>query len=92
VGRRHRHLRILHAIWQQDTITLHGSLRVPAMAVLAGGGDASWDERRRSAAAAIRATGSPTRIVWLDGIHDLPLQHPAALARRIGTFARTAVR
>jgi pimeloyl-ACP methyl ester carboxylesterase len=90
--RRANHLRILHAIWQQDTIALHGSLRVPAMAVLAGGGDASWDERRRSAAAAIRATGSPTRIVWLDGIHDLSLQHPAALARRIGAFARTAVR
>ena len=29
---------------------------------------------------------------WMDGIHDLPLQHPLELARRIRAFARTAVR
>ena len=90
--RRANHLRILHAIWEQDPVALHGSLRVPALAILARGGDPAWDERRREAVAAIRRTGSPTpRVTWMDGIHDLPLQHPEALARRIGAFARTAV-
>ena len=33
----------------------------------------------------------PATVEWMDGIHDLPLQHPEALARRIERFARTAV-
>jgi pimeloyl-ACP methyl ester carboxylesterase len=89
---RANHLRIVRAIWLQDTSALHRRLRVKAMAVLARGTDPAWEERRRAAVASIRATGSPTRVVWLDGIHDLPLQHPATLARRIGAFARSAVR
>ena len=36
--------------------------------------------------------GAQTRVTWIEGIHDLPLQHPRALVQRIGTFARTAVR
>jgi len=89
--RRANHMRILHAIWQQDPVALHRQLTVPALAILAGGGESAWDERRRAAVEALRATGSPARIVWLEGIHDLPLQHPHVLARRIGAFVRTAV-
>ncbi|MEP6757687.1 MAG: alpha/beta hydrolase [Actinomycetota bacterium] len=90
--RRANHLRILRAIWDQDTHALHTRLRTPALAILARGGDAEWDARRREAVTTLRAAGSPTRTAWLDGIHDLPLQHPNALARRIAAFARTAVR
>ena len=90
--RRANHLRILHAIWQQDPASLHARLRRPALAILACGGDAMWDDRRRRAVAALRASGSPTRTAWMDGIHDLPLQHPHVLARRIASFAQTAVR
>jgi pimeloyl-ACP methyl ester carboxylesterase len=89
---RANHLRILHAIWEQDPLALHAHLRTPALAILARGGDADWDARRREAVAALRASGSPTRTVWMEGIHDLPLQHPLELARRIRAFARTAVR
>jgi hypothetical protein len=35
--------------------------------------------------------GRPVTVEWMDGIHDLPLQHPEALARRIERFAETAV-
>jgi pimeloyl-ACP methyl ester carboxylesterase len=90
--RRANHLRILRAIWEQDPMALHARLRVPALAVLAGGGESAWDARRREAAGALRKAGSPTRITWIEGIHDLPLQHPETLARRIGAFVRTAVR
>ena len=89
---RANHLRILHAIWDQDPAALHARLRTPALAILARGGDVTWDTRRRQAVAALRDAGSPTRTAWMDGIHDLPLQHPHVLARRIGAFARTAVR
>ena len=93
------HFSILHAIWGQDPIALHGRLRVPGLALLAqpprsvrgGGSDRSILEAKRAAARTIRASGSPTRIEWVEGIHDLPLQHPQLLARRIQRFAATAV-
>lgn len=92
---RANHLRILRAIWQQDPLSLHASLRVPALAILAGGsGNASQagreDEKRR-AARALAASRTPTRVSWIRGIHDLPLQHPGAIARRIERFAEGAV-
>jgi pimeloyl-ACP methyl ester carboxylesterase len=88
---RANHLRILHAIWQQDPAALHARLRVPTLAMLARGGDPAWDARRHQAVRALREAGAPTRATWLDGIHDLPLQHPRVLAQRISAFARTAV-
>ena len=39
---RANHLRILHAIWEQDPPALHARLRTPALAILARGGDADW--------------------------------------------------
>jgi pimeloyl-ACP methyl ester carboxylesterase len=90
--RRANHLRILHAIWEQDPVALHAKLRTPALAILARGGDPAWDARRRDAVRALRTAGSPTKVSWMDGIHDLPLQHPRDLVRRIGSFAGTAVR
>ncbi len=88
---RANHFRILRAIWEQDPPALHRLLRVPGLAVMAGGGDPDWDARRRAAANALRASGAPVRVSWIEGIHDLPLQHPKVLARRIGSFARSAV-
>jgi pimeloyl-ACP methyl ester carboxylesterase len=88
---RANHLKILHAIWEQDPVALHTGLCVPALAVLAAGGDVEWDARRREGLAALRRAGAPTRVTWIEGIHDLPLQHPRALVQRIGAFARTAV-
>jgi pimeloyl-ACP methyl ester carboxylesterase len=88
---RANHLRILHAIWEQDPAALHAGLRVPALAIMARGADPDWDERRRRAVGQLRAAGAATRVAWMDGIHDLPLQHPSALAQRISSFTRTAV-
>lgn len=93
---RANHFRILHAVWQQDPVRLHASLRVPALALMAhrsgDQGELGWEDAKRAAAARIRATGAATRFVWVEGIHDLPLQQPDAVARRIAAFARTAVR
>ncbi len=89
---RANHLKILHAIWQQDPVALHAGLRVPALAILAASGDPEWDARRREGIHALRDAGAKTRVTWIEGIHDLPLQHPRALAQRVRAFARTAVR
>jgi pimeloyl-ACP methyl ester carboxylesterase len=91
--RRANHFRILRAIWEQDPKSLHARLRVPAEALLAhGGSDPGWEDRRRTAVAELRAVGAPTTVRWIEGIHDLPLQQPAEVARRLRRWATRAVR
>jgi len=89
---RANHMRILRAIWEQDPVAMHAGLRVPALAILAASGDADWDARKRAGVDALRDAGATTKVAWIEGIHDLPLQHPRELARRIRAFSRTAVR
>ena len=90
---RANHFRILWAIWQHDPDEALGRLRVPTLVVLArGAGDPAWDERKRDAAERARSSGAPVRISWLEGIHDLPIQHPDTLARRIQRFSDGLVR
>lgn len=90
---RANHFRILRAIWEQDPGPLLAALRVPALAVVAHAvGDPAFDAAKREAA--LRAKREGTRrlsVVWMEGIHDLPLQHPEALAARIERFARSAL-
>ncbi|HEX7247608.1 MAG TPA: alpha/beta hydrolase [Actinomycetota bacterium] len=91
---RSNHFRILRAIWEQDPYELWAHLRVPTLSIVARDrADAVRYERMRGAVARVRAStrGHPVAIEWMDGIHDLPLQHPEALARRIERFAQVAV-
>ncbi len=89
-----RHFKILRAIWEQDTLPLYARLGVPtlAIAVRSSEGD-DWSSAKAGAMAEARTAskGRPVRFAWMEGIHDLPLQQPAALARRIDRFAREAL-
>ena len=90
---RANHFRILRAIWLRDSEEALARLSVPTLAVLArGGGDPEWDERKRRAAERVSRSGAPVRTSWIDGIHDLPLQHPGRLTSRIERFSRQLVR
>ncbi len=90
---RANHFRILRAIWLLDPDAALARLSVPTLAVLArAGGDPDGDGRKRADAQRVRRSGAPVRLTWLEGIHDLPLQHPDALARRIERFAGQLVR
>jgi len=92
---RANHLRILRAIWEQDPVVAFAQLRVPLLAIAArreGTDDDFTAAKRRGMAEARRASrGRPARFRWMEGIHDLPLQRPAALARAVERFAREAV-
>ena len=90
---RSNHFRILRAIWEQDPYELWARLRRPAAAIVAIGSDADRDEHVRRAVDRVRTLtfGRAVSIEWMRGIHDLPLQHPEALARRVERFARDAV-
>jgi hypothetical protein len=40
----------------------------------------------------LKAAGSRATFVWVEGIHDLPIQQPELLVRRLTRFAGSAVR
>jgi pimeloyl-ACP methyl ester carboxylesterase len=91
---RANHFRILRAIWEQDPLMLYPHVRVPTLAIVSRSAagddeDETLAEAKREAVASVRvaALGRPVRISWMEGIHDLPLQHPDALAERIRRFA-----
>jgi len=94
---RANHLKILHALWEQDTFGLLERARVPTLILAArsrSGGSAGPGFARDKAFAARRARtiGSPVSFEWIQGIHDVPLQRPEAVARRIAGFAEAAAR
>ena len=90
---RANHFRILRAIWVRHPDEVLARLTVPTLAVLARGkGDPEAEAHKRRFAERARRSGAPIRVGWLEGIHDLPLQHPAALAGRIERFAEGLVR
>ncbi len=94
---RANHFRILRAIWLHHPDEALARLSVPTLAVLARGSghsdaDAEAEAHKRGFAERARRSGAPIRVSWLDGIHDLPLQHPAALAGRIERFSEGLVR
>jgi pimeloyl-ACP methyl ester carboxylesterase len=93
---RANHLRILHALWLQDAPGLLRRLAVRAL-VLAVRSPAE-DERSRAfleekerAAEAMKAIDGLVRLEWIEGIHDIPLQRPHAVAERIDRFVREVV-
>jgi pimeloyl-ACP methyl ester carboxylesterase len=94
---RANHFRILRAIWLRHPDEALARLSVPTLAVLARGSghpdaDADAEAHKRGFAERARRSGAPIRVSWLEGIHDLPLQRPAALAGRIERFSEGLVR
>lgn len=92
---RANHLRILRALWEQDARALLRRIRVPTLvlAVRSAPGvpdSAGFLQEKERAAEGVRAIGSPVRFEWIDGIHDVPLQHPDAVAARIRAAGRAS--
>jgi pimeloyl-ACP methyl ester carboxylesterase len=92
---RANHLRILHALWAQDTDGLLRRVRVPTLVLAARTRDVAPDQAefaraKVEAARRVRAIGPTVAFEWIEGIHDLPLQRPEAVARRIARFVGDA--
>ena len=92
---RANHLKILHALWAQDTQELLRRVRVPTLVLAARtrhvtSEQADFARAKAAAAGSVRGIGSPVSFEWIEGIHDVPLQRPKAVARRIARFAGSA--
>jgi pimeloyl-ACP methyl ester carboxylesterase len=88
---RANHLRILHALWAQDTDGLLRDVRVPTLVLAARTRDTPPDQAdfirtKEDAARRVRAIGPPVSFEWIAAVHDVPLQRPDAVARRIARF------
>ena len=93
---RANHLRILHALWEQDAPALLRRVRQPTLvlAVRSAPGEADsagFMEDKERAAEVAKAIDGVVRFEWIDGIHDIPIQRPDAVAERIQRFAREVV-
>jgi pimeloyl-ACP methyl ester carboxylesterase len=92
---RGNHLQILRALWEQDTLGLLRRVRVPTLVLAVrsppdASGPPGFREHKQRAARLVRAIGEPVRFEWIDGIHDVPLQRPDAVARRILRSSRAS--
>jgi pimeloyl-ACP methyl ester carboxylesterase len=93
---RANHLRILHALWEQDSQGLLRRVRVPTLvlAVRSAPGEADsagFMEEKERAAEVVEAIDEAVRFEWIDGIHDIPIQRPDAVAERIERFSQEVV-
>ena len=93
---RANHLRILRALWEQDAVALLRRVRVPTLVLAVRSApevpdSAGFMQEKERAAGVVRAIGGPVRFEWIDGVHDVPLQRPRAVASRIRRFAAQTV-
>lgn len=90
---RANHLRILHSLWAQDPVELLHRVTVPTLVVAtrregASDADAAFIAAKEAAEQQVREIDGLVRFEWIEGIHDVPLQHPNAVAALIRRFAR----
>lgn len=93
---RANHLRILRALWEQDAQGLLRRVRVPTLVLAVRSGpeeadSAGFMQDKERAAEVVKAIDQAVRFEWIEGIHDIPLQRPDAVAERIERFAREVV-
>jgi pimeloyl-ACP methyl ester carboxylesterase len=93
---RANHLRILRALWEQDAQGLLRRVRVPTLVLAVRSRSAEADsagfmQDKERAAEVVKAIDEAVRFEWIEGIHDIPLQRPDAVAERIERFAREVV-
>jgi pimeloyl-ACP methyl ester carboxylesterase len=89
---RRNHLRILRAMWKQDPVALLRGVSVPTLVLATRPADPGPSEQefldmKREAAVSIQRVGEPVSFEWIEGIHDVPLQRPKAVAARVRRFA-----
>jgi pimeloyl-ACP methyl ester carboxylesterase len=96
---RSNHMRILRAMYGQRPKELLARIGVPALMYCARPRPRVMDEERdfyemkKRSVAQIRGSNPNVAIEWITSIHDIPLDRPRDLARRIARFAgQTTVR
>lgn len=81
-----RHMEIARALFDLDQPALWARVRCPVLFLVAVDDPGMAAGKRESVERAAAILGGPSETVFLEGIHDLPVQHPAAVADAISGF------
>jgi len=80
------HMQIAHDLFDANGFELMAQVRRPMLFIPAGSPSPEDSPKVRSIARAQEAAGDRARFVWIDGVHDLPVQRPAEVAVAIAAF------
>ncbi len=80
------HMEIAHHLFDADGFELMEKVRCPILFIPAGHPDHEDTPKMRSMARVREVLGDRARIVWIDGVHDLPVQRPVEVAAAIDGF------
>ncbi|MGH8929883.1 MAG: alpha/beta fold hydrolase [Egibacteraceae bacterium] len=76
-----RHLQVLRGLWEHRPAERYDGLSVPVMLVpVLIPDDATWTTNKRAGVERAQAAIPRSRVVWMEGDHDIHVQHPRALA------------
>ena len=80
------HMEIARHLFDVSGVELMAQVRRPMLFIPAGHPDRENSPKVRSVALAEKAAGDRARFVWIDGVHDLPVQRPVEVAAAITEF------
>jgi pimeloyl-ACP methyl ester carboxylesterase len=86
------HMEIARHLYELDGYAVMRRLSCPLLLIPAGHPDHEDLPKVKAMQRAKRVLGDRTRVVWVDGVHDIPVQRPAEIASAIGEFARSVAR
>jgi pimeloyl-ACP methyl ester carboxylesterase len=79
-----RHMKIAYELYHLDASRLYAGVQCPVLFVLASRDGV--DARREAVETALSMLPRGSEVRWVDGIHDLPVQRPAAVAAAMQEF------
>jgi pimeloyl-ACP methyl ester carboxylesterase len=80
------HMEIAHHLFDANGYEVMARVRCPMLFIPAGSPSPEDSPKVRSIARAREVVGDRARFVWIDGVHDLPVQRPKEVAQAIATF------
>lgn len=82
-----RHMQIARHLYELDGYAVMTRVRCPVLFVPAGHPDHEDVPKVRAMRHAEEVLGDRAHVVWVDGVHDIPVQRPAEVAAAIADFA-----
>jgi pimeloyl-ACP methyl ester carboxylesterase len=79
-------MQIAHHLFDANGFELMAKVQAPMLFIPAGSPSPEDSPKVRSIDRAREVVGDRARFVWIDGVHDLPVQRPVEVAAAIAEF------
>jgi pimeloyl-ACP methyl ester carboxylesterase len=84
-----RHMQIAEHLFEQDPHELMRQVAVPVLIIPAGDPADPPTPKREAVESALEVLGDRGSVVWIDGVHDIPVQRPVEVAAAIEAWIRS---